>query len=1166
MFLNLWRKLMQRPSLSVRARSCAGPERGRTRTRPLLEPLEERTLLSTFIQWDNEGGPQHSGTDSDSFQQSYGANAPLARSIVEQAIHDWEEVLSGPMVPVFHLNVVAVNLGPTLLGQTTNIKSNEFEVPDAATIQLDDDAAAGGPGGWFFDPTPADNSEFTQFFPLQSPFAANGAPSGTTDFYKVILHEMGHALGLSAGASAPDNPVGTDPLAIDQFLEPSGFNDPIKPAGDTNTYPILNLPGIASITTLGGYHVFEGAPGVNLVGHPLDLMNPGIASPSRGRVLISDLDAAILHGAYGYGITLPSTIPELNYYADFNVTTGVLSVNGDLNASPDDSINIVRVGDSIKVTVDGIPLLFPLVPAQGAPLSSITVSAGTGNNSVDIDLSGGAILPAGGTLTVTGAPGSDTALGFLGPTNPDSYILNANTLTEGGSNVIQFAVTNVNHVNLETVGSGNYVRVDNTPAVPSTFVYPGGNNDHVDIEGVSAAGTLTILSNGPGDQLEVSAQAQNLDAIQGPLSVFGTGGSLLIHDQLNTSPHQYTLDNATVVRDAMGQIAYQGFTTVQLDAGLGGNTINVLGTAANTATTINAGTGQFGDVIAVGNNGDAPGTVKGVVSPLTVSADRPGSRLHLNDQTDPTPYENLTVTATDVGAGGDFFGPGGVLHYSGLSSLDLFGGFGGNTINVLGTAAPTTTVIDSGQGIDTINVGSSREGANTLDQIQSSLTIDGQQALSSAGSPGLDRLFINDQGASTPKTATVTGSTVGAGPLDNIFGLVGAQLTYLNIELLTFNGGSGGNTFNVQATHPGTATVLNAGTGTNLVVVSPVDHNQEKANGLTVHGGGSSTLIVDDQANPYSTPASHFYVVTPTVVGRFIGVTTTYDGIKNLTLNAGNGGNVIQVLGTPTGASVSLDGGGGTNTLGGPAVTNDWQINSGNGGKLNDTTTFSHVQNLVGGAGGDTFRFLTGGSLSGSLKGQAGTTNTLNYAAYKGDIVVNLRLGQATAVAGVISGVQNVTGSMGNDLIVGDANLNVIHGGTGRNILIGGGGSDVLDASSSTGDNILIGGTTDYDSNSAALGAIFAEWNRTNLGYHDRFSDLTNGTNGANVKPLNVVGGQLVLLNNQTVHADTSPDMLTGTNQIDPATGKRAHNWFFYDPDDMLLNYLASSDHKTKVM
>jgi hypothetical protein len=123
-----------------------------------------------------------------------------------------------------------------------------------------------------------------------------------------------------------------------------------------------------------------------------------------------------------------------------------------------------------------------------------------------------------------------------------------------------------------------------------------------------------------------------------------------------------------------------------------------------------------------------------------------------------------------------------------------------------------------------------------------------------------------------------------------------------------------------------------------------------------------------------------------------------------------------------------------------------------------------------------------------------------------------------------------------------------------------------VDASRATSDNIVIGGTTNYDANLAALDAIFAEWTRTDLNFKDRFSDLTSGTNGGGATPLNKVNGQLILLTSSTVHANSSPDTLIGSNHIDPATGKRVHNLFFYDADDTLINYLSSSDHKTKVI
>src|SRR5262249_13384710 len=145
---------------------------------------------------------------------------------------------------------------------------------------------------------------------------------------------------------------------------------------------------------------------------------------------------------------------------------------------------------------------------------------------------------------------------------------------------------------------------------------------------------------------------------------------------------------------------------------------------------------------------------------------------------------------------------------------------------------------------------------------------------------------------------------------------------------------------------------------------------------------------------------------------------------------------------------------------------------------LNGILQFVSMQNLTGGSANDAFDFHTGGSLTGRIDGGAGM-NTLDYSAFVGDVTVDLPLGLANAVATGILNIQNVNGSQGNDLIIGDANLNVLRGGTGRNVIIGGGGGDQLYGGG--GDNILIGGTTDYvgQSGLAALEAIMQEFLKT---------------------------------------------------------------------------------------
>jgi hypothetical protein len=279
----------------------------------------------------------------------------------------------------------------------------------------------------------------------------------------------------------------------------------------------------------------------------------------------------------------------------------------------------------------------------------------------------------------------------------------------------------------------------------------------------------------------------------------------------------------------------------------------------------------------------------------------------------------------------------------------------------------------------------------------------------------------------------------------------------------------------------------------------------------------------------------------------------------SLSIKGGTGNDTSQVPSQPAaGAALSLNGNGGIDTLVGPNANETWDITGANAGTVAGIT-FANVQNLYGGTGNNTFQFSSGAGITGTL---GGGTSTLDYSQYAGNVLVDLLLDTATAVGGGIAHIQQVIGSQGNDLIVGNANPSKLMGGTGRNILIGGADMATLDASRGTGDNILIGGTTDWDRNLAALEAIMAEWDRTDLGSNDRRSDLLNGTNGQGKAPLNIVKGQLILLtpatnptsSNDTVCADAFADTLIGSNGTDPATGKRVHNWFLYALNDVIEN------------
>jgi Ca2+-binding RTX toxin-like protein len=167
-----------------------------------------------------------------------------------------------------------------------------------------------------------------------------------------------------------------------------------------------------------------------------------------------------------------------------------------------------------------------------------------------------------------------------------------------------------------------------------------------------------------------------------------------------------------------------------------------------------------------------------------------------------------------------------------------------------------------------------------------------------------------------------------------------------------------------------------------------------------------------------------------------------------------------------------------------------------------------------------------------------------------------------------ISGtVENLVGSNGPDLLVGNSAANVIHGGLGNDTIRGGGGNDLLfgDAGNDTlyadagvavllggegndtlnagtkrsiliggagadsligstkSDTVLIGGTTVYDNNDAALMAILKDWGGSGT-FKTRVNRLKNGIGDNH---------SISLVLNSTVLNDLASDTLKGGKGYD---------------------------------
>jgi hypothetical protein len=125
--------------------------------------------------------------------------------------------------------------------------------------------------------------------------------------------------------------------------------------------------------------------------------------------------------------------------------------------------------------------------------------------------------------------------------------------------------------------------------------------------------------------------------------------------------------------------------------------------------------------------------------------------------------------------------------------------------------------------------------------------------------------------------------------------------------------------------------------------------------------------------------------------------------------------------------SLTLKGAGGSDSLTGPNQANTWTITGTNVGTLNATTSFTGIQNLIGGAGADTFAIGSSGSVAGVIDGGAGS-NTLDFSGRATAVTVTLQAtgpNKATATGGWTNIATLIGSSAGGNTFVGAATANL---------------------------------------------------------------------------------------------------------------------------------------------
>jgi hypothetical protein len=1102
--------------------------------------------------------------------------------------------LQGPMTfnPGSGVNSLAVDASgtPIPVNATVDLASpliTQFGFPavdgsskDAAKMTIHIGAAVALAGGIHFNTGSPSDSANLQGLPANAPFSLTGTGQGSLNIGGTDgLDDIHSNVNIYAPATLTLNDQPSKLPAIYSLTSSSlTFAHPSSVTSGPGSGLTVNIPQSPTSLTINGgsggnvIDVLSTAAGtattINSQGNDtVDIGNPTdgvgdiqgpITVTNNPAVGYSDLivdDSAYNRGYWWPVLSGSSITTQVRTDGGNPVQVAPINYNqGDLRSlalllgsSPGPYANIATVANT---PTSGLPGGLMTTITTGTP------TAGPGSDQVFVGATTGAL-----TVNLKGGYGQEgVSVGaFTRTLDPIQGAVTVNSPSGFGTNVAVFD-------DASTVGQ-HYVVTNDTvmgrsgqPLITyhlnnelQLFTSAGVNT--IDVKSTSVATAITFGISGQ-DVLNLGDSSNTLNGITGGYLAIHTvnpGNQVNLNDRGDPNTRSYSFialpgNLPTLVRSGSPALVFTGpLQTLVLNGSSGaGDTYNVQ--YIQVPVFIH---NHPSDVVNVGN----AGSVQQILGPLSVDA---ANTMIVDDSADPTP-QTFYVSPTGITG----LAPAAINYGPGVSNLTIDGGYGGNLIGVLNTAAGTNTTLNTGNGVDTtyvfattgplavntqqggvtpgfhgfetVIVGGPVGNAGTLDTIHGALTVN------TLGRPGVDfaTVALFDLATTTPETYTITSNSIlrsGAAPI-----------YYRVTNELEFRLGSGGNTVNIQSTFPGLPDLFVGGVGNDTFNVGD---SASTLNGIQSHlsfqiANPGSQVILHDEGDSSSVnfTLAHDPAISPS---NFIqrsnsGYYILYSGpLKTLQLNAGAGNDSFTVRTLPPSSTTAiLDGGAGTNTLQGPNQNINWQITAANAGSLDSNIVFGNMQNLIGGTANDTFAirkspfFRFGGSLSGSINGGGGT-DTLDYSGYTGDVTVNMRLETATAIGGGISNIANVIGSIGNDLIVGDANPHVFIGGTGRNIIIGGAGPDQITGGS--GDNILIGGTTVWDANPVALQAIMQEWTNTSLTFDTRVNALKRGI---------TVGGKTYALNTSTVMKDGSPDSLVGGP---------GQNWFFADFDDVIDN------------
>ena len=705
------------------------------------------------------------------------------------------------------------------------------------------------------------------------------------------------------------------------------------------------------------------------------------------------------------------------------------------------------------------------------------------------------IEAGGGDDTITGAAGADVIDGGAGADvavysgNRSAYTIS----TVGGVTTVSGpdgsdSLTNVEQLQfadgLYLITGAPVVNTVNGTAGPDNLVgtagfdsINGGDGDDV----ITGGASNDTLSGGAGIDTAVfsgNRAAYTVTTSGGTTTVSGPDGT----DTLTTI-ERLRFDDVTLIVGAGGGQYFEGTAAA--------NTINatvfndeIYGLAGN--DVINA---LAGNDLVYGGDGDDTVTAGGGVDILYggEGADRlegdSGDQLYGENGDDVLVVQGSASAAGVVASGGA--GTDTLILRGTSASLDLATGSGTADSTVLGVSATeNVTVEGTGASVRTISGNGAANRLTAAAGVTFGVAFDGRAGddiLTGAlgddtliGGTGIDRMYGGDgndsiegdagdylYGEDGDDTLVFTGSAATTGSL--IVGGAGVDTAVLRGASTSVNLATGaGVVVNTAVTFSAVENIIVEGVGSGLRSVSG--------------NGGDNRFEVGALGNDGSFDV-HFQGLSGNDILRGGAGSDTLDGGVGDDVLRGGAGTDLLIGGSGLDAADYTAAAGGVTaslTLGGASNDGDGGTDSFSGietllgSAFDDALTGNGGNNgLSGGAGNDTLEGLNGddvliGGAGVDVLNGGGGIDTVDYSGAAAGMRAQLNTGASSndgdGGTDTLIGIENLTGSAFNDILIGDGGANVLRGGLGADILLGLAGNDVIWGGSGAL-NTLQGGT-----------------------------------------------------------------------------------------------------------